>query len=57
MGQRYQSGRISNGVAKGVDDSIGVLGKWIANPNMEDLKPFITIGNMYRISFGHAGSP
>ena len=30
---------------------------WIANPNMLELIPLITMGNMYKISLGHAGSP
>ena len=28
-------------------------GSKIANPNMDDLIPKITMGNMYKISFGH----
>jgi len=45
VGKRYHSGRISNGVAKGVAGST------------RDKIPFITTGNMYKISLGHAGSP
>lgn len=44
MGKRYHSGRISNGVAKGVADSIIPKASWIANPNVEDLIPQITMG-------------
>ena len=32
-------------------------GSCLAKPNMEDLIPKITMGNMYKISLGHAGSP
>lgn len=57
VGKRYHSGRISNGVAKGVAFSIIPKASWIANPNMLELIPLITMGNMYKISLGHAGSP
>ncbi len=55
--KRYHSGRISNGVAKGVATADMFKGSWIANPNITDEIPKITIGNMYKISLGHAGSP
>jgi hypothetical protein len=32
-------------------------GSLIANPNMDDLIPKITMGNMYKISLGHPASP
>ena len=57
VGKRYHSGRISNGVAKGLARILILKGSCIARPNIEDLIPKITIGNMYKISFGHAGSP
>ena len=53
MPNRYQSGRISKGVAKGLADMLIFKGSKIANPNMDDLIPKITMGNMYKISFGH----
>jgi len=57
VGKRYHSGRISNGVAKGVDESIIWFGEANANPHMMDRIPKITTGKMYKISLGHAGSP
>ena len=57
MGKRYHSGRISNGVAKGFALVLMFKGLRIANPQIADLIPKITIGNMYKISLGHAGSP
>jgi hypothetical protein len=57
VGKRYHSGRISNGVAKGVDESIIWKGFETANPFMSWRIPKITTGNMYKISLGHAGSP
>ena len=57
VGKRYHSGRISNGVAKGVAGSIIRKGEQAANPNMSWRIPKITTGNMYKISLGHAGSP
>jgi hypothetical protein len=57
VGKRYHSGRISNGVAKGVPFPIICKASLKANPNIADLIPKITMGNMYKISLGHAGSP
>jgi hypothetical protein len=54
---RYQSGRISKGVAKGLAAGLIFKGSNIANPNMHDLIPKITMGNMYKISFGHPAKP
>ena len=57
VGKRYHSGRISEGVAKGFADELIFKGSVIVKPNIQDLIPKITIGNMYKISLGHAGSP
>ena len=54
---RYQSGRISKGVAKGLAAGLIFKGSNIANPRRQDLIPKITMGNMYKISFGHPASP
>ena len=57
MGKRYDSGRISNGVAKGLALELMFKGSFRAKPKITDEIPKITIGNMYKISLGHAGSP
>ena len=57
MGKRYDSGRISNGVAKGLALDLMFKGSFRAKPKITDEIPKITIGNMYKISLGHAGSP
>ena len=50
-------GNITKGVAKGLAIVLMFKGEIIANPLMKDLIPKITIGKMYKISLGHAGSP
>ena len=57
VGKRYHSGRISNGVAKGLASQLMFKGSLSAKPNITEEIPKITIGNMYKISLGHAGSP
>ena len=57
VGKKYQSGRISMGVAKAFARATRFKGSRTARPNTEDTTPKITTGNMYNISFGHAGSP
>ncbi len=57
VGKRYHSGRISNGVAKGLASHLMLKGSLSAKANITDLIPKITMGNMYKISLGHAGSP
>ena len=57
MGKKYQVGRISKGVAKGLALEPRLKGSATAKPNTEDVTPKITTGNMYKISLGHAGSP
>ena len=57
VGKKYHSGSISNGVANGLACSLIFKGSWIASPNIQELIPNITIGKMYKISLGHAGSP
>jgi len=57
VGKKYHSGRISKGVEKG--EALSEIPKvsQTANPNMTEVTPLITMGNMYKISLGHAGSP
>ena len=57
VGKRYGEGRISNGVAKGLRSFARGSLDLIAKPNNRDIIPKITIGNMYKISLGHPGSP
>jgi len=53
----YHSGRISIGVAKGLAGSPIDWVSTIPNANEIDIVPKIQTGNMYRMSFGQAGSP
>ena len=46
MGKRYHSGIISNGVAKGFALVLMLKGLIIANPQIIDLIPKITIYNL-----------
>lgn len=55
--RRYHSGRISNGVANGVPDSIFPMLCNIVKLVVIDKCVPIASGKMYKISFGHAGSP
>ena len=57
VGKRYHSGTIWNGVANGDADELTFKGSVIPNPNNEVRIPEMTIGKMYKISLGHAGSP
>ena len=57
MGKRYHSGKISKGVEKALAWSSISKPSWVARPAMLALMPKITIGKMYKISLGHAGSP
>ena len=57
VGKKYHSGRISNGVAKGFALIPKLTGDTVDNPAIQEHTPRITIGNMYRMSLGHAGSP
>ena len=57
VANRYHSGNISNGVEKGWAGFLIFKGSHIANPNVHELIPKRTIGNMYKISLGHPGSP
>jgi hypothetical protein len=54
---RYHSGSISNGVAKGKALTLIFKGSDVDSPNIFHLIPKGTIGKMYRISLGHADSP
>lgn len=57
LAKKYHSGRISNGVAKGLAFSAILYGWPIERPNVIAIESKITTGKMYRISFGQAGSP
>ena len=57
VGKKYHSGRISIGVAKGLAGSPIDWVSTIPNANEIDIVPKIQTGNMYRMSFGQAGSP
>ena len=54
---RYHSGTISNGVANGVPDSIFLVSCSVDMLVVIPIQMPIASGNMYKISFGHAGSP
>ena len=49
---RYQSGRISKGVAKGLAAGLIFKGSNIANPRTQDLIPKISFGHPASSAFG-----
>jgi len=54
--RRYHSGSISRGVDNPFDIHI-ISSGWIRDtPNIDTTTPKISTGNMYKMSFGHAGS-
>jgi hypothetical protein len=55
VGKKYHSGKISNGVLNGSAGSPICVGAKTDNPTMQASKPNIVTGNIYKISFGHAG--
>jgi hypothetical protein len=57
VGKKYHSGKITEGVANGLAGSPKPRGSYTAKPRISWKIPKITIGKMYKISFGHAGSP
>ena len=57
VGKKYHSGKISNGVLKGSAGSPICVGAKTAKPVQHAKIPNIVKGKIYRISFGHAGSP
>ena len=57
VGKKYHSGRISSGVANGFAPIPKLIGDITDKPAVQEHVPRMTIGNMYRISLGHAGSP
>lgn len=57
LAKKYHSGRISNGVAKGFAFSAMLYGWPTDRPSVIAIESKITTGKMYKISFGHAGSP
>ena len=57
VGKKYHSGRISSGVANGFASNPKLIGETTDKPAVQEHAPRMTIGNMYRISLGHAGSP
>ena len=57
LARKYHSGKISRGVAKGFAFSAMLYGWPTDRPNVIAIESRITTGKMYRISFGHAGSP
>ena len=57
VGKKYHSGKISNGVANGFASTPKLIGDTVDIPAIQEHTPRITIGNIYRISLGHAGSP
>ena len=56
-GYKYHSGRISRGVANGLALSPNIAGSKTASPTTQAIVPSITTGNIYKRSFGQAGSP
>lgn len=57
LAKKYHSGKISSGVAKGFAFSATLYGWPTDRPNVMAIDSKITTGNMYKISFGQAGSP
>ena len=57
VGKKYHSGKISNGVLNGSAGSPNCVGANTDNPTQQAKIPSIVNGKMYKISFGHAGSP
>jgi hypothetical protein len=57
VGKKYHSGKISRGVANGLAGSPNPDGSKTDKPITQANVPKITIGKMYKRSFGHAGSP
>ena len=56
--RRYHSGTISNGVEKPFEEEIISKGELMDKPNIKMGNALrMTTAKMYRISFGHAGSP
>ena len=54
--RRYHSGTISRGVDNPFDLHIISNGCMIDTPNIDATTPKMSTGNMYKISFGNAGS-
>jgi hypothetical protein len=57
VGKKYHSGKISNGVLNGSAGSPICVGARTDKPTQHANIPSIVTGKMYKISFGHAGSP
>src|SRR5210317_248302 len=57
VGKKYHSGKISNGVLNGSAGSPIGVGDKIDKPTQHANIPNIVRGKIYKISFGHAGSP
>ena len=57
VGKKYHSGKISNGVLNGSAGSPNCVGAKTDKPTQHEKIPNIVNGKIYKISFGHAGSP
>lgn len=57
VGKKYHSGKISKGVLNGSAGSPNCVGANTAKPITQLKIPKIQTGKIYKISFGHAGSP
>ena len=57
VARKYHSGKISRGVANGFAFSAIEYGCPTERPSVIATDSNITTGKMYRMSFGHAGSP
>ena len=55
--RKYHSGRISRGVEKALEGEMSSNGETMDKPKARLSVPNMTPGNMYSMSFGHAGSP
>ena len=55
VGKKYHSGKISKGVANGLEGSPKAEGSKIAKPTQHAIVPKIDTGNIYNKSFGQAG--
>src|SRR5210317_777033 len=57
VGKKYHSGKISKGVLNGSAGSPICVGAKTDRPTQQANIPNIVNGKIYKISFGHAGSP
>ena len=57
VGKKYHSGKITEGVANGLAGSPKPRGSMTASPMTSWKNPKMTIGKMYKISFGQLAKP